>query len=60
MEFLLQLISEMFGTLPEEQQPSTVNTLAADQQKAAQEGLTANVETMAEEAPNIFSVVQFR
>ncbi|GAO31756.1 hypothetical protein [Geofilum rubicundum] len=58
MEFLLQLIAELFGA-PEEEKATIMETVQAQETVVKNEEVPVLAEEQFEKTPNIFNVVQF-
>lgn len=59
MEFLLQLIAELFAGTPEEEKAIVMETVQAEETVVKNEEVPVLAEEQFEKAPNIFNVVQF-
>lgn len=59
MEFLLQLIAELFAGSPEEERANPIETLQAEETVLKKEEVPVFAEEQFEKAPNIFNVIQF-
>ncbi len=59
MEFLLQLIAELFAGSPEEERTNHIETLQAEETVLKNEEVPVLAEEQFEKAPNIFNVIQF-
>ena len=59
MEFLLQLIAELFAGSPEEEKISILETVQAEETVVKNEEVPKLAQEQLENSPNIFNVVQF-
>ncbi len=59
MEFLLQLIAELFAGAPEEEKANIIEAVQAEETVVKNEEVPVFAEEQFEKAPNIFNVVQF-
>jgi hypothetical protein len=59
MEFLLQLIAELFAGSPEEDKASVMEAVQAEETMVKNEEVPVLAEEQFEKTPNIFNVVQF-
>ncbi len=59
MEFLLQLIAELFAGAPEEEKANIIEAVKTEETVVKNEEVPVFAEEQFEKAPNIFNVVQF-